>query len=70
MLPGIRCPVLVIQGEDDRYGTAAQLEAIARGTSGPVETMMLAGCGHAPHAEQPEIVLEAMAGFIGGLGSD
>jgi pimeloyl-ACP methyl ester carboxylesterase len=29
--------------------------------------MMLAGCGHAPHAEQPELVLAAMAGFIGAL---
>jgi pimeloyl-ACP methyl ester carboxylesterase len=67
MLPGIRCPVLVIQGEEDRYGTAAQLEAIERGASGPVGTIMLAGCGHAPHAEQPEIVLAAMARFIGGV---
>ena len=67
MLPGIRCPVLVIQGEQDRYGTAAQLEAIERGAGGPVETMMLANCGHAPHAEQPEIVLAAMTRFIGAL---
>jgi hypothetical protein len=29
--------------------------------------MMLAGCGHAPHAEQPEIVLVAMSRFIGAL---
>lgn len=67
MLPGIRCPVLVIQGEEDRYGTAAQLEAIERGASGPVKRMMLAGCGHAPHAEQPEIVLPAMVRFIATL---
>jgi hypothetical protein len=32
-----------------------------------VETMMLAGCGHAPHAEQSEIVLAAMVQFIGAL---
>ena len=67
ILAGIRCPVLVIQGEEDRYGTAAQLEAIERGSSGPVETMMLADCGHAPHAEQSEIVLATMARFIGAL---
>jgi pimeloyl-ACP methyl ester carboxylesterase len=69
MLPGLRCPVLVIQGEEDRYGTVAQLEAIERGASGPVETMMLAGCGHASHAEQAEVVLAAMAGFIARLAS-
>jgi pimeloyl-ACP methyl ester carboxylesterase len=68
MLPGFRCPVLVIQGEEDRYGTAAQLEAIERGASGPVETMLLPRFGHAPHAEQPETVLAAMAKFITGLG--
>jgi pimeloyl-ACP methyl ester carboxylesterase len=67
ILAGIHCPVLGIQGDEDRYGTAAQLEAIEREASGPVETMMLARCGHAPHAEQPEIVLAAMAGFIAGL---
>jgi pimeloyl-ACP methyl ester carboxylesterase len=67
ILPGIHCPVLVIQGEEDRYGTAAQLEAIERGARGRVETMMLPSCGHAPHAEQPEIVLAAMARFIGAV---
>ena len=34
-LAGVRCPVLAIQGEDDEYGTMAQLDAIARGVSGP-----------------------------------
>lgn len=66
-LPGIRCPTLVIQGEDDRYGTGTQVEAIRRGTSGPVEVLMLPACGHTPHAEQPDVVLAAMARFIGAL---
>ncbi len=26
LLPSIRCPVLAIQGEDDEYGTMAQIE--------------------------------------------
>jgi pimeloyl-ACP methyl ester carboxylesterase len=63
----VRCPVLVIQGEDDPYGTTAQVEAIARGTSGRVETLVLAGCGHAPHAEEPEVVLDGMARFVAGV---
>ncbi len=29
-LPRIRCPVLAVQGEDDEYGTMAQIDAIAR----------------------------------------
>lgn len=32
-LPQIRCPILVIQGEDDEYGTMAQIEAIASGAT-------------------------------------
>jgi pimeloyl-ACP methyl ester carboxylesterase len=57
----------VIQGEDDLYGTLAQVEAIQRGISGPVETLALQGCGHAPHAERPEEVLDAMARFVAAL---
>ena len=66
-LPGIRCPTLVIQGEDDRYGTSAQVEAIQRGSGAPVEALVLPGCGHAPHAERPEEVLDAMARFVEAL---
>ena len=29
-LPGVRCPVLAIQGHDDEYGTMAQLDEIER----------------------------------------
>lgn len=67
-IAGVRCPALVIQGEDDPYGTAAQVEAIARGTGGPVESLLLPECGHAPHAEQPAVVLDAMARFVAALG--
>lgn len=63
-LPGIRCPVLAIQGADDEYGTLAQLDAIERGVAGPVERLVLAGCRHAPHREQEPATLAAMAGFI------
>jgi pimeloyl-ACP methyl ester carboxylesterase len=67
-LPRVRVPVLVVQGEDDAYGTRAQVDAIARGVSGPVETLMLPGCGHAPHHERPDEVLAAMVSFLGRLG--
>jgi pimeloyl-ACP methyl ester carboxylesterase len=66
-LPRVTCPALVIQGEEDQYGTAAQVEAIRRGVAGPIETLMLPRCGHAPHAEQPDVVLGTMARFIAAL---
>jgi pimeloyl-ACP methyl ester carboxylesterase len=52
-LPAIRVPVLAIQGEDDEYGTAAQIVAVRRQVP-RAETLMLAKCGHAPQRDQPE----------------
>ena len=63
-LPRIRVPALVIQGDADEYGTWAQVESIQRRSGAPVEALKLPGCGHAPHAEQPDTVLAAMTGFI------
>ena len=63
-LPGVRVPCLVTQGLDDAYGTPAQVEAIARGVSGPVETWLVPKCGHAPHRDQPDVVLATMERFL------
>lgn len=63
-LPGITCPLLLIQGRDDEYGTLAQLDAIERQASGPVERVELAACRHSPHRDQPEATLAAIAGFV------
>jgi pimeloyl-ACP methyl ester carboxylesterase len=63
-LPGIRVPVLVIQGEDDRYGTLAQVDAVCAKVSGPAERLVLPRCGHAPHRDRPEETLAAAADFI------
>ncbi len=64
LLPHVTCPVLVIQGEQDEYGTVAQVEAIARQVAGPVDTRLLSNCGHSPHRDQREATVEAMAEFI------
>ena len=64
VLPGIRCPVLAIQGEADEYGTMAQLEAIARQVKGGCELLPLPGCGHAPFKDKPGEVLSAVTAFV------
>ena len=64
-LPGIRVPVLLIQGEDDQYGTREQLRKIEAGCEGPVRTVMLEACGHSPHLDRAERVLEVMKEFVG-----
>jgi len=63
-LPGVRCPVLAIQGADDEYGTLAQLDAIERSVGGSFERLVLADCKHSPHRDQEVLALEAMARFI------
>jgi len=62
----IRCPVLVLQGELDEYGTEAQVQAIAGGVSGPARALLLPGLRHTPHREAPEVVLGAIADFLAG----
>jgi pimeloyl-ACP methyl ester carboxylesterase len=63
VLPGVRCPVLAVQGREDEYGTLDQLRRIAAAIPG-AETCVLDGCGHSPHRDQPEALLRALAGFV------
>jgi pimeloyl-ACP methyl ester carboxylesterase len=63
-LPTITCPTLVIQGRDDEYGTTKQVEAIARSVKDGVEALMLDSCGHAPHVDCRDRVLEASVAFL------
>ena len=62
-LNSITCPVLVIQGEDDEYGTLAQVEAIKTRLPS-TETLVLSKCGHSPHREQPVMTLSAISRFV------
>ncbi len=66
-LPGIRRPLLAIQGEDDQYGTMAQVDAIARQAGDRCELLKLPACGHSPHKDQPERVLRTIVDFVSGL---
>ena len=66
-LPGVHCPVLLIQGRHDQYGSAAQLDAIERQAGGDVARLELADCRHSPHRDQPEATLAAIADFIAAL---
>jgi pimeloyl-ACP methyl ester carboxylesterase len=65
-LDSIRCPVLVIQGEDDEYGTLAQVDAVKRRVR-EARTVVLPSCGHSPHRDQPTATLHAISQFAGTL---
>lgn len=60
-------PVLVIQGEDDEYGTVAQVESIRRRAG--AETLLLPGCGHSPQRDQPMATVQALVSFTRRLGA-
>ncbi len=67
-LPRIEVPVLVVQGREDQYGTEEQYRRIREACRGPVEVVVLEGCGHSPHRERPGETLAAVAAFVGRLG--
>jgi pimeloyl-ACP methyl ester carboxylesterase len=67
-LPGIRCPLMMIQGSDDEYGTLAQFERIRAGVSTTqITELILPDCRHSPHRDQPAATLRAIADFVAAL---
>jgi pimeloyl-ACP methyl ester carboxylesterase len=63
-LPRITCPLLVIQGAKDEYGTGAQVEAIVKGAASKAESVIIPDCGHVPHLQARETALSEMSRFI------
>ena len=62
-LAGIRSPLLAVQGEDDEYGTMAQVEGIARRVP-QARLLKLPACGHSPHRDQPAALTGAVVTFL------
>jgi pimeloyl-ACP methyl ester carboxylesterase len=62
-LPAIRCPILCIQGEQDEYGTMAQVLAIQQRVP-TSQILTLPNCRHSPHRDQPEATLNRMSEFV------
>lgn len=73
----ITCPLLAIQGFDDPYGTMAQIDALGgpetdfsdRISDQPLQNMnrmllKLEQCGHAPHRDQVNAVLQSIATHV------
>jgi pimeloyl-ACP methyl ester carboxylesterase len=63
-VPKIVAPILVIQGNDDEYGTRAQCDSIAQHATAPCEVVMLDDCRHSPHRDQPRATIDAIETFI------
>ncbi len=59
----IGCPLLAVQGLDDEYGTLEQIRGIARRLP-QTRLLELPACGHSPHRDQPQAVIDAARAFI------
>lgn len=66
-LARIHCPVLAIHGDRDEYGSVAFPRRIAEGVGGAAETMVVPGCGHVPHRERVDAVLDRVVSFLGAV---
>jgi pimeloyl-ACP methyl ester carboxylesterase len=62
-LPHVHCSVLAIQGYEDEYGTMEQIDRIARAAP-DVELSKLEECGHSPHRDRPDAVLERVSQWM------
>lgn len=62
-IESIACPLLAVQGLDDEYGTLEQIRGIARRVPG-TELLELPDCGHSPHRDQAQAVIDASVDFL------
>ncbi|MEO6292422.1 MAG: alpha/beta hydrolase [Burkholderiaceae bacterium] len=60
----ITCPLLAVQGLDDEYGTLEQIHGIKR-VLPHTKLLELPNCGHSPHRDQPDALIDACIAFIG-----
>lgn len=68
LLESIQVPTLVMQGEQDQYGTIKQVQAIAQKVQNG-KALMLANCAHVPYLEAERATLDHMCSFIAQLNS-
>ena len=62
-IASIQAPLLAVQGLDDEYGTLEQIRGIQRRVP-HTQLLELGQCGHSPHRDQPQALIEAATAFI------
>lgn len=66
-LVNVTCPLLVIHGDRDEYGSLQFPDMICALSTGPATRLVLHDCGHIPHKEKKQDVLAAIAAFLSAL---
>ncbi|MDU9393515.1 alpha/beta hydrolase [Pseudomonas sp. zfem002] len=60
----VHCPTLVLHGDLDEYGSLAQPVRVVALAADNGRTVILDGCHHVPHREDPQRVLDEVCGFL------
>jgi len=63
-LTRVRCPLLVLHGERDEYGSTAFPDELASQAGGLSQKVIIKDCAHVPHREQEQFVLDLVEDFI------
>ncbi|MET9198977.1 alpha/beta hydrolase [Gordonia sp. NPDC003585] len=63
----IGAPLLLVQGENDQYGSVAQLDRIVGAAGGDVTRRVLPGHGHHPHLQNADEIGDLITEFIAKL---
>lgn len=64
VLPRVTVPLLAIHGENDEYGSMRHPEKLVALAGGPSSMLPMPGCGHVPHREREDAVLDAVRAFL------
>jgi pimeloyl-ACP methyl ester carboxylesterase len=60
----VRCPLLAIHGDNDGFTSLDQPRKLAKTVKGKAKVEVIPNCGHIPHREYPELVIELVAEFL------
>jgi pimeloyl-ACP methyl ester carboxylesterase len=60
----VSCPLLIIHGDQDEYGSLLHPERIASFAQGMASLRILHGCGHVPHREEGEQVIDMVTRWL------
>lgn len=66
-LPGISAPTLILQGDQDPYGTLAHVRAAEAHMTAPLKTVIIEGVGHTPFREAADRTDAEVIEFVSGL---
>ncbi|WP_135230620.1 alpha/beta fold hydrolase [Deinococcus fonticola] len=67
VLPRVTCPLLVIHGVHDEYGSLRHPQMIGELSGGPAQVEIIQEAYHVPHREKPEVIVQMVAAFVANL---